>query len=272
MYKTERQFTTRASEYTIEEVYTNLDIPENEQYIPSEGYAFRYPQRWLNDPSQKKVVGIRRLRITPPRHITAYGLEIEKYEGTSTNVIEEEFIFSGKLDVLPENQLLEMLFKMRQDILDASTKKYPNGDHIYLLQYSYENAELKFEIIDFAHADRLLKFRIVDGNGEFLKFLNQSINETFDEIMKFKYEHVFKNVWDRGYIEFHASFSESKRQFIGINDEFYQKPSLFFKSPHDGSVFYIRFTTDGKTPILPRYCRFIIQLCFVINYNKAIIK
>ena len=34
MYKTERQFTTRASEYTIEEVYTNLDILKDGSMTP----------------------------------------------------------------------------------------------------------------------------------------------------------------------------------------------------------------------------------------------
>ena len=75
-----------------------------------------------------------------------------------------------------------------------------------------------------------------------------------------------------GYIEFHSSFSDARKGFLGLNDEFYSKPSLLFKSPYDGPTFYISFyVNDGKASIIPRYCRFIVQLCFILNYKKAII-
>ena len=61
----EKQFNTTASELAIEEVYTNLDIEPNDLYVPNEGFTFRYPQRWLNDPSQNKAIGLRKLSITP---------------------------------------------------------------------------------------------------------------------------------------------------------------------------------------------------------------
>ena len=56
MYRTENQFNTTASELAIEEVYTNLDIEPTDLYIPNEGFAFRYPQRWLNDPSKIRLL------------------------------------------------------------------------------------------------------------------------------------------------------------------------------------------------------------------------
>lgn len=266
MFTDEKQFTTTASEYAIEEVYTNLDIPQNELYIPREGFTFRYPQRWLSDPSTNKVVGIRKLSITPTRHIITYMIEIGD-EGK-----EDNYKYTGNLDVLPENQLLEMLFIMKQNIYDKCVEDYPNEEHRYNFFYDYEKGRLKFTLFDMKNLNTVIKFRIIDLNGELCKFLNQPVTPVYDEMQKFKTEHIFENVWDRGYIEFHASFSESKRQFIGVNNDFYMIPSLYFKAPNDGSVFSIRFTTDGKSYILPRYCRFLIQLCFKINYKRSIVK
>ena len=69
MYTSEKQFNTATSDLAIEEVYTNLDVEPNDPCISTKGFAFRYPQRWLNDPSQNKAIGLRKLSITPqPRH------------------------------------------------------------------------------------------------------------------------------------------------------------------------------------------------------------
>ena len=64
MYRTENQFNTTASELAIEEVYTNLDIEPNDLYVPTEGFTFRYPQRWLNEHTHTQCVfHIIRLRL-----------------------------------------------------------------------------------------------------------------------------------------------------------------------------------------------------------------
>ena len=49
----------------IEEVYTDLDIKENDPYEPSIGYRFDTPRRWAQDKSKSKSVGIRDLKLTP---------------------------------------------------------------------------------------------------------------------------------------------------------------------------------------------------------------
>ena len=48
MYTSENQFNTTTSDLAIEEVYTNLDVEPNDPCISTKGFAFRYPQRWLN--------------------------------------------------------------------------------------------------------------------------------------------------------------------------------------------------------------------------------
>ena len=49
----------------IEEVYTDLDIKENDPYEPSIGYRFDTPRRWAQDKSKSKSIGIRDLKLTP---------------------------------------------------------------------------------------------------------------------------------------------------------------------------------------------------------------
>ena len=54
----------------------------------------------------------------------------------------------------------------------------------------------------------------------FLKFLNQPIDGSLNNsLTTFKDSHVFENVWDREYIEFHATFSDSKKTLLeeGMN-------------------------------------------------------
>ena len=170
---------------------------------------------------------------------------------------------------------MEVLNKITTIISKQSANS--SGDqYTYEFQYYFENNKLIITCHKItSNSNTTLKFKFIanDSFNDFLKFLNQPIDWSLNNsLTTFKDSHVFENVWDREYIEFHATFSDSKRNFIGRGNEFYHKPSLFFKAPNDGSVFHVRFTSDGKTPILPRYCRFIIQLCFLLNYKNAIVK
>ena len=170
---------------------------------------------------------------------------------------------------------MEVLNKITTIISKQSANS--SGDqYTYEFQYYFENNKLIIPCHKItSNSNTILKFKFIGNNSfnDFLKFLNQPIDGSLNNsLTTFKDSHVFENVWDREYIEFHATFSDSKRNFIGRGNEFYHKPSLFFKAPNDGSVFHVRFTSDGKTPILPRYCRFIIQLCFLLNYKNAIVK
>ena len=111
MYRTENQFNTTASELAIEEVYTNLDIEPNDLYIPTEGFTFRYPQRWLNDPSQNKAIGLRKLSITPqPISLKLY------FSYLSPSTDKEIGVQRRSIDVLPENNMLEILTKIRDQL------------------------------------------------------------------------------------------------------------------------------------------------------------
>ena len=68
----------RVSPKTIEETYTDNDVPKDAMneygirpitaYDQSVGFQFDYPMRWLNDKSDYKAIGIRRLKIVPTQH------------------------------------------------------------------------------------------------------------------------------------------------------------------------------------------------------------
>ena len=109
MYQSEKQFNTTASEHTIEEVYTNLDIAPNDMYLPYEGYAFRYPQRWLDDPSQNKMIGIRKLTILPTRHIINYYFEVEKADDEKKNDIDKIIHSNSKILGLNKDEYIKLI-------------------------------------------------------------------------------------------------------------------------------------------------------------------
>ena len=129
----EKQFNTTTSDLAIEEVYTNLDVEPNDPCISTKGFAFRYPQRWLNDPSQNKAIGLRKLSITPqPISLKLYF----SYLSPSTNTqIGLQYM---SIDVLPENNMLEILTKIRDKLYE---RKDSQGTRVYLT-WIYEGTKL----------------------------------------------------------------------------------------------------------------------------------
>ena len=271
MYRTENQFNTTASELAIEEVYTNLDIEPNDLYIPNEGFTFRYPQRWLNDPSQNKAIGLRKLSITPQP--ISLKLLFSYLSPSTKNEIGFQYL---SIDVLPENNMLEILTKIRDKLYE---RKDNQNTRVYLTwTYVGTKLTLKCYRVDSDTGKELtdVSFLLCGSkwtDDSVLKLFNQEITDgAIKKLDEFQNELVFNNVWDRDYIEFHASFSEARKGFLGLRNEFYNKPSLLFKSPHDGPTFHITFyTNNARIAVLPRHCRFIIQLCFIFNYKKTMI-
>ena len=273
MFKNENQFSRTASQLSIDEAYTNFDIDNDEIVSAREGYTFKYPQRWLSDPSLNKAIGIRRLNIIPTSHTFTLTLSVKRPKdagaGSSPNPR------TLHVRVMKSNTTEEIL----SYICEQFTAMY-NSDNKYTLIYTLnDDGSLNFECyliksdVDAYSCEFTLKSGDKERNSirEFLRFLNQETNATNRQILtRSSKSKKFDNVWDRSHIEFHASFSDAKYGFIGCNNDFYYKPNVLFNPPTDGPVFKIRFTIDGKKPILPRYCRFIVQLTFILNYMKNI--
>ena len=273
MFKNENQFSRTASQLSIDEAYTNFDIDNDEIVSAREGYTFKYPQRWLSDPSLNKAIGIRRLNIIPTSHTFTLTLSVKRPKDVVPGASPKPKTLHVR--VMRSNTTEEIL----SYICEQFTAMY-NSDNKYTLTYTlYDDGSLEFEcyliqsdVVAYS-CEFTLKSGDEEGNSiyEFLRFLNQELNDTNLKILtRSSKSKKFDNVWDRSHIEFHASFSDAKYGFIGCNNDFYYKPNVLFNPPTDGPVFKIRFTIDGKKPILPRYCRFIVQLTFILNYMKNI--
>jgi hypothetical protein len=76
MLANERQMSDRASVLPIEEIYTDAEVNLETDYDRSTGFTFDYPMRWLNDTSQYKRIGIRKLSVTPSSHVFTVGLRL----------------------------------------------------------------------------------------------------------------------------------------------------------------------------------------------------
>ena len=273
MFKNENQFSRTASQLSIDEAYTNFDIDNNEIVSAREGYTFKYPQRWLSDPSLNKAIGIRRLNIIPTSHTFTLTLSVTRPTEAGTGKSPDPRTLHVR--VMRSNTTEEIL----SYICEQFTAMY-NSTNKYTLTYTlYDDGSLELECylitseVDAHSCEFTLKSGDKERNSiyEFLRFLNQETNETNRKILtRSSKSKKFDNVWDRSHIEFHASFSDAKYGFVGCNNDFYYKPNVLFNPPTDGPVFKIRFTIDGKKPILPRYCRFIVQLTFILNYMKNI--
>jgi hypothetical protein len=72
----ERNIRPRAPRNPIEAVYTNYDVNPNISHNRRRGYKFQHPDRWINEMSNNKMIGIRRLQMIPSSHIFELGLLI----------------------------------------------------------------------------------------------------------------------------------------------------------------------------------------------------
>lgn len=278
MFKTEKQLNKKATKIAIEEIFTKNEVVNNE-YDSSVGYRFNYPTRWLADPSQNKMIGIRRLKIIPAAYYIVLRITAKIFDKTTTL---RSVPLVRDFTIMSENKTEEILNKICSEFTWKTTYDDPtikNINYYLAYTYNYEDNSVKFYIkSDYTEdPDKTFKFTIGTGANnpdteKFLKFMNQPVNTiNIANLNTYTDYKTFHNVWDRNDLYFHASFSTSKRQYIGINNDFYMAPNKLFSFPTNTSEFTIRFTTDGIKNILPLYSNFIIELIFIINYEKSIV-
>lgn len=273
MQLSEKQFNTKATTDAFDEIYTNYDLSVKETYIADNGFPFDYPTKWLNDPSMNKRIAIRRLDVTPTSH--SFTLHITAESAGHNNT---DFEKIATIDVTEYDNLIKVLnFMCNVFKFDDNSESAGAG-----LRYVYDNQtnELSLFFLDFV--GNMVNFQIeeptfyqkaFDNNLEdFMKFLNQGNASDFENTcITMSTTKDFKEVWNRDRLHFHATFSTSKRKFIGKRKDFYQNLTLLYPPPTNESTFYIRFTSNGIKNILIRYCDFDVQLCFIVNYKKSAI-
>ena len=303
-----KHLSNRVSAKTIEETYTDLDVEHVKDangkettdislnYNPNIGFTFDYPQRWLNEENEFKAIGIRRLKVIPTSHVFVLSISI-KYRIDDTTKTYETKSIRLPLTITSENTTEEIIHyiinTLNEDLQSVECYWYDGTDDIksesklgelaaftYTFDYRTGNLSLKlvesvvdeFEDLTFKIEGDTFEDQTVNNLNYFLKFLNQErTDENRNILTEYSETKTFFKVWDRASLQFHASFSNNKRNFIGLNNDFYDNPSVFYDPPTNTSDFWIKFTTDGRHQILPRYCRFYIGISFVRNYKNSLV-
>lgn len=280
--KSEKQFNTNSTYDTFDEIYTNYDVSVNADYSAGIGYPFDYPIRWLNDPSMNKRIAIRRLEATPSSHSFKLGIIAEvnelissMVEGESKDVQYNTHTAIKIIDITYAETLIKVMNMLANEFsYDQNTLKLP--EELYIggggrLIYNYSNKTNRLEMKYINSRDEECNFHFTENIDEFLRFLNQPLTDENRNLLKTESTvKVFNEVWNRDRLHFHASFSTSRRHFIGKRGDFYQNLTLLYPQSNE-TTFTIRFTSDGYNNILLRYCEFDIQLCFIVNYMKSVV-
>jgi hypothetical protein len=183
------------------------------------------------------------------------------------------------ISILEENSLEEILHKIIEEV---------NGHSGMKMRYEYDRklGHLKMSVAQSILEDPLpfeIRLHKVDRAPQlvfpgddvksFLRFLNQ--DDSFDN---YKYlvepsleKEFMSDVWDRKRVQFHSTFSDARNKYIGSNGDHFDTPSKLYRYVLTDPTFYIRFTTDGRHNFLPRYASIIIELCFILNYQRTVL-
>ena len=288
----ETQLTLRASRRPVEYNYTNSDVEHITSTSPYDGYQFEYPVNWTGDPSTKKVIGIRRISYKPTSVNPVCQIELTNSE-TTINLV---YTFTE------QNTFEEIINMIVVDINSELTKQQSTGELPTRIQcvldYDKDNAKVKLKFIDILAPTNPLPFvlyfpigsdseyngtdahykadKYIHYKAEFLKLFNQPITKAnIDKIHSYTTTPInelsYDNVWNRDTFYCHASFSDSPKQIIGINKDFWPAPSVFYDYSDNSNDFNIYFTTDTQHRILPRNGVMLIQLSYIFNYQTSML-
>ena len=143
--------------------------------------------------------------------------------------------------------------------------------HRFLLEFplgsdnSYDKSDEKFNNPECVHYKKNFAFLF---NQEWNK---KSCDEFADLKDNERTQLTFTNVWNRDSFYCHASFSDSPKQIIGINHDFWYTPSVFYEHSDNSNDFNVYFTTDTVHRILPRNGVMLIQLSYIFNYATSML-
>ena len=281
----ERQLTTRATRRPIEYNYTNADTSAISE--PHRGYQFEYPVNWTGDQSTQKVIGIRRISYKPTSIDLAVTFRVNDGEAGEVD-LNLVLVFTDQNTF--EECINRIVVELNEQLVAAGTETR------CIVQYNKDLGTFKLR---FDNGDSYRSFRIefnygldsvYDGTdahyndpehvhykAEFLKLFNQPITkENVDILWGYREADemrtlTFNNVWNRDSFYCHASFSDSPKQIIGINHDFWMQPSVFYDYSDNSNDFNVYFTTDTVHRILPRNGVMLIQLSYIFNYQTSML-
>ena len=118
-----KQLSNRVSAKTIEETYTDLDVEHVKDangkdttdislnYNPNIGFTFDYPQRWLNEENEFKIIGIRRLNVVPSSHVFTLKFFV-RYRAAGETKQHTEELLRHRFTITAENSFEEIIHNL----------------------------------------------------------------------------------------------------------------------------------------------------------------
>ena len=277
----EKQLTTRASRRPVEYNYTNADI-HHDNTEPHSGYQFEYPIKWTGDQSTQRVIGIRRISYKPTSIDLAVRFIVSGMNLDLILVFTDQNTFEECINKLVV-ELNELLIANNSQIRAISSYKKELGT--IELRFDNDTNYVSFNV-DFPFGydsvydgtqDMYNDEQYIHYKVEFLKLFNQAVTKTnVDNLWALRNASnivtlTFDNVWNRDSFYCHASFSDSPKQIIGINHDFWSTPSVFYDYSDNSNDFNVYFTTDTVHRILPRNGVMLIQLSYIFNYQTSML-
>ena len=281
----EKQLTYRATRRPIESNYTNADIHDIVNTDPHRGYQFEYPVNWTGDQSINRVIGIRRISYKPSSIDLAVSFRVEDSEIISLPVV-LVFTDQNTFEECINRLIIELNDQLTaQDSAVRCVGQYDKDLGTFKMRFDdgqmYKNFRIDFNYGgDFGYTGSDADYNDpnrIHYKAEFLKLFNQQITkENIDTLWGYRQIYnmsqlSFTNVWNRDSFYCHASFSDSPKQIIGINHDFWPTPSVFYDYSDNSNDFNIYFTTDTTHRILPRNGVMLIQLSYIFNYQTSML-
>lgn len=262
-FLTEKQETQRSPIRPVEVSYVSEDATD-----ATDGYMFNFPIRWSSNSSTTKAIGLRRMKYTPCAATLSFyiGLTYGVTGYTTTNV-NKTFTSQNTLE-----EIIADLNDSCSGYLDeAKNLKYS----LSIIYYpSTAKAEIKFNVENLTESQSVsvnnfsITFTSADYANQFRYIFNQETDTT--DIISAGGTGIitFTNVWNRQDLYFHSSFSDSTRQLIGCNNDFWYSPSVFYPAALNSDRFTLRFTQDTTKSIIPRHGVLLVQFSLIFNYNN----
>ena len=129
-----KQLSNRVSAKAIEETYTDIDVAHVKDkgkdttdislhYLPDTGFTFDYPQGWLNEQTDFKAIGIRRLKVVPTSHVFTIKFSIGyRYKNNKEDHGVSDIPYQAS--VTPANTLEEVIHDMINKLNGALEQCY----------------------------------------------------------------------------------------------------------------------------------------------------
>ena len=194
-HTSEKQFNTKSTFDTFDEIYTSYDLSVDADYSAGSGYPFDYPIRWLNDRSMNKRIAVRRLDATPSSHSFKLGIIAEVNEkitsvneGENTEIDYTNHVDSMYVDITYKETLIKVMNMLTNEFYYDDHRLYLRDDQ-YIgegggLKYSYSATTNQLELTFTNSRDEQCPFRFQDDIDEFLRFLNQPLTDANRDILR----------------------------------------------------------------------------------------